>query len=695
MTHHHTHRTKRRTPVLAALVASALLVVGPAAVAQDATDEPTDADSADPAVVDGFADPTGLPPAQPADGTLAPGQGTSFADLGFGTPTLRGTYGSADLFVPLPAGLAPSDTPVDVQVTHSPLLLDRSTLTLVANGVPLASTRLGPATADGTTLSGTIPADVIGAEGVVLSIRAYLRLTQQQCEEIDDPAKWVRVESDSQVDLGTARAEPVLADLPRLFAAPVAADTATTTGFDLDPSSDAELEAAGILAWQVGRWHAARVANPLVAEAGDADRVVAVSAGDAVEVAVANDTRPTLSLRAPADQLPQTARTLASQGVVTTLVDDTSDLGGRTPVATPAEALPWSGPATTFAQLGIDGRDAVGTGTREVFLAIDRPAGWDPTQDPVLELDLDVSSALREGSSTVQVLVNGTDLGTQPLAPAELVDTHRFVVPSGLVTRTIDATPVRTLDLTLRFVLDLPEGQCEAPEQDGARVTVLPTSSVEFPHRDSTDPELARFPYPLGDGGEPVLVIIPASPEPADVVAGLQVAAALGRWALPPGPAPRVVRADQVDDATAGDGVVIGEAAADLGLDLELGSPVVGDGDRAAALLAVGSWPGRGAMLVAVQGEGDQVLLGARALATRDVLRTLRGDRAAVAGDLAVGLGGPDAAPPIELVPIEGGFSLSRLPSYVVPAVVVGLALLLLLAAVIRFRWLPAARRDD
>ncbi|MCW2607127.1 MAG: hypothetical protein JWO60_1820, partial [Frankiales bacterium] len=213
-----------------------------------------------------------LPPAAwaGAQETGQAGAGT-LADVGYGETALRGTYGSAELFVPLAPGLQPSgDAQVDLVLDHSPLLRPRSTLTVLAGGVAVGSTRLGPDNVSGGRLRARVPATLVGASGVALSLRGYLRLTDDDCEEADNPAQWVTVRPSSRVVLATQEAPRSLADVDGLL---TGAGTQTTTEVAVPGDPEPEvLEAAAAVAAQVGRWQGERGKDALVVPAPTAPR---------------------------------------------------------------------------------------------------------------------------------------------------------------------------------------------------------------------------------------------------------------------------------------------------------------------------------------------------------------------------------------------------------------------------------------
>jgi cellulose synthase operon protein B len=657
-----------------------------------------------------------LPPAAGAQTAPPPEEGT-LAALGYGDTALRGTYGSADLFVPLPAGARGTGATVVLDLRVSPLLVDRSTLTVLAGGVEVGSLRLSggdPA----PRLQVDVPAERIGDTGLALGLRGYLRLTEDECEEADNPAQWVTVLATSTVDLDLERTDPVLADLPALFAGPPD-DAPVAIALPDDPEG-AELEVAAAAAWQIGRWRGARGVAAVVARAtDDLDRDVPLVAvglagrlADAAPelalepvggaLAVTNRVAPALVVTAAdGEGLADAAAALADPPTLATLRQDQAVLTGELAQPAPDASAAWSGERTTLAQLGFERQVVTGTGVREIALRIDRPPGWTVRRDVEVELHLDASSALDARTSTAQLLVAGVDVGTRALGEHG-VTRLRFTVPAGLVDRDLQGRPVRSLDLLLRMVLDLPEDRCSAPDPAAAAVALLPTSTLAVPHGEADVLELGRFPHPLehpGREGRTTLVLPDGELAPEELDAALQAAAALGRWAGPGATAPAVARVGELEGGRpegAGGLLVVGDRAVEaIAPDAVPDRTPPAAAAQDAVLAVVGDVAGGPAVLL--DGGGPGLVAAARALVEREVLRQADGSvavvQAGVGDPAAVPLGADAGAPPPpELAPPDPSLLRSR-PDHLVPALVLGGVLLALLLLVVVFRWGPGRRR--
>jgi hypothetical protein len=664
--------------------------------------------------------PALLAPA-PLAAQQAPAAGAPFSAFGYGETDLRGGVGRADIFFALPPDRAPGgETLVDLDISHSPLLLGSSTLTLLAGGVSVASVRLDATNTSHGRVAARVPAELFGGNGLALSVRTYLRLTADECEDPANPALWATVHATSAVALGTRPVARDLTDAPELVAGrrpgtPVGAGV----GLALPASPDAQvLRAAGVVAAQVGRWQADQRQDALVGLAG---------AGPGMDV----EGRPTVTIAAGADTpagFPATwsgggytvdGRTvpgdhglvaLAQEGPVRLLV------GGATPaavveaaealgdslsgpVAAPtggravpvvADANPWRDGAASFAQLGIDRQDLIGPGRREVTVQVDRPPGWTVKGKPTLDLVVDAGAGLDAGRSALEVQVAGVELGQRRLQPGGGPRAYRFEIPAGLLDRRLDGRAVRNLDVTVRMVLGVDQQPCRPVEVEGARATVLPTSAFRLPHDTFDGRELGRFPAGLNG---PVSVVLPRSPDRGTLAAGLQLSAALGRWSEPGTPAPVLTTVDALTDADRQRGVIlVGDADAQLlGAPLDLGQATVAvaPGQSSAVLGLVPSPFDEEQSALVVHGDAAGLLLAARTLASREALADLRGSRLALSGAApAVTLADIDRpSPPPELAPVLGGESFVKDNSWAIPAIVVLAGFLVVLALVARYRW--------
>jgi hypothetical protein len=373
---------------------------------------------------------------------------------------------------------------------------------------------------------------------------------------------------------------------------------------------------------------------------------------------------------------------------------------GVRPSAPVRDSMPWQAGAASFAELGIGRQEVAGLGSREVTLRIDRPSGWTLKSRPQLDLVVDAGAGLDAGSSSLQVQLAGADLGSRRLVPGGAPHTYTFDIPPGLLDRKLDGSVVRSLDLTARFLLNVPHERCQPFDVEAARAALLPTSAFRLPHDDFGGLELGRFPHPLLTSKvRHLAIVLPNAPDSTTLAAGLQLSAGVGRWS-DPGSAPPVLTTaadlEQLESVT--DGLILlGDADVELlghPIDIGRGPVAPGPGQAGAVLGVVPSPLARGASALIVHGDGAGLLLAARALSARTSLAQLRGSRIALTGAMPaqtlVDIARP--SPPPELAPVLGGRSFVAGRSWAIPAVVLLAGFLAALVVVIRYRWGPARR---
>ena len=658
--------------------------------------------------------PALVAPASPAGGQAG---GVPFSAFGYGETEVRGGLGRADLFFPLaPDTAAAGETLVDLDISHSPLLVGPSTLTVLAGGVSVASTRLDGGNVSHGRLQARVPSELFADSGLALSVRTALRLTDDDCEDPSNPALWATVHASSTVALSTRATPRDLADAPALLAGRRGAE-GVTLALPASPDRDL-LRAAGIAAAQIGRWQAAEHKDALVGLATSTDDpgpalVLAAGAGTPAGFPVSwsgsgytvdggghpGDHGVVAISQAGPPRVLLAGATPAAVVEAAQALDD--PLSG--PVALPtgdhaapvvAGASPWRAGAASFAQLGIDRQDLAGVGQREVTLQIERPSGWTVKGEPTLDLVVDAAAGLDPGRSSLAVQVAGVELGERRLQPGGGPHTYRFDIPAGLLDRRLNGGAVRSLDLTVRVNLDVARERCQPFTVEAARATILPTSAFRLPHDDFAGRELGRFPHPMVTAEHTtVTVVLPSSPDRATVAAGLQLCAAVGRWSEPGSPAPLLTTVDALGDAGRDHGLIlIGDADAQLlGAPVDIGRSTVAaaPGQSAAVLGVVPSPLNDDRSALVIHGDPAGLLLAARTLSSRATLADMRGSRLALTGTApAVTVADIDRpAPPAELAPVLGGRSFVAENSWAFPAIVLLVGFVVLLVLLARYRW--------
>lgn len=657
------------------------------------------------------------------------GQGAAkrFADLGYGDRTARGIDAALDYYFPIPTGLRPaSDGLLTLRFSHSPLLRpDRSTLTVALNGQSLASTRLTAENAADGVLAVPLPVAGFTGPGLFVQVQIHMRLTDDACEEVQNPALWTVVSGDSTLRLDLQPvAEGTLADLAALFAPLPLSVPATRLppALVLSPATDpATLQAGGIAAFAVGQWAAQAGQDPVLTVADalppQAPAIVIalgpLPAGDwgavrwngtAYEVdgqaipvdhgilALATTAPPQLLVAGATS----TALEYAAQALTTALPAVPALAVTQAPPAPVAPA--WREGAASFAQLGIAQRRVSGPGEHQIDYAFERPPGWDLRVGATLELHVVTAAGLTPATSWLAVAVNGITLGSQRLrVETNAVERYRFELPADLLNSDLAGIPLRRIDLQVRLYLDLPNIGCEEVDTSAAWAVIEPTSAWRLPHDPAAADDLGRFPAALISDTSARLVL-PVQPTLAEIQAGLELAAAMGRWsALPDVLPPRLVVADAIGDERSGPLAILGDRNRNQlanALNVTASTPFVyqpGRSAQATLHILPSPWQNGARVLLIDATDGAGMRLGVRAFRERALLSVLRGAQAQITGNrdsTVVPLTPPLAVPPQTLTPHIEVALLERMPAWQVVGGILLIALLATAVLVVRIRWL-------
>lgn len=662
-----------------------------------------------------------------------------FADLGYGDRTARTMYGGLDYFFPVPAGEEPLESArLELVYSHSPLLEpERSTMTIIVNGLSVQSVRLTPETRTRATLTVPLPLSVFGGDGFFVQMRFHMRLTRDECEETRNPALWATIHGDSRLVLPTRPAGAYRLDqFERLFAPPPANRPPLALVIPAEPSAE-ELDAAGVVAFELGRRAATIRADPrleVVTTFPDRASVIVGSApalaqllpwgavdwdGRAVTLAgvpipddhgvlaLAESGTPRLLITGATPAAVRRAAQALSDPARRALLDGAYAAVTDAPIPA-SSVLPWANGAASFAQLGIASRSVNGPGEHRIDLAFARPAAWQLRDGSVLTLDVETTPAVRRDTSWIAASVNGIDLGAQPLQ-IDGARPHRytFALPADLLTATLDGRSVRHLDLTVRLFLDPPETGCAVVDGESLRATLLATSAWRLPHSVSSSFDLGRFPAPLSgvDASLPLDVVLPSQPVAAEYAAVLRLMAALGRWEDADGLAPpRLMTADQINERSGRHLILIGGAERNpLSAEAIARQPerfstpqlaVYRPDETSLCRLILGPSPWqRDAGLLIIDGATpDDLAIGVAALERRATLEQLRGPVALIrqGAPPQTGPAAADSAPPSSLTPQIETPLLERLPGWqIAGAILLGAflsALAILLTIQVRAR---------
>lgn len=637
-------------------------------------------------------------------------------DLGAGGLSVQGTAATATTFVRVPPGYAVLRGTIDLRFAHSTLLRpEQSTLTVLVNGVPLSSRRLASNNAAAGRLRVRLPAIADPRGRFTLAVRFGMRITHDSCEDPRNPALWARV-------LPGTRIDAVLAPAGRTVAralsnvAPASPGARMRITLPAAPSA-AELAAAGAAAAALGAADAVVDADPFVelgptspahpglviASGDETDRALrafglahAVAPGEGLVAVTRTGAPRTLVAGSDARGLRRAGAALAAMPVTPSSAP--LEIVRRPTPARPATSLPWRRSAASFAQLGIGTREVSGFGATTLELPADRPPGWTLKDGGVLELVVDPSAAMARDAAAVTVDVADQRVGSRTLKPGSGPQRLRFALPAGPLDRTLRGRALRSVALRLRFDLQLAHNRCQPIDDTAARAMVLKTSSLTLPHEDSDARDLGRFPAPVASAAHRATVVLPAGPSAAETAAGLQLAAAIGRWGDPATPTPVLTRlADLSATAKRGGLVLIGRARGQLGKHVDTSANTAAAPGSGRLTLARSPYDNDRDVLVVAGGDDAGLALAARAVTQHATLERLTGSAAQVSAKdapQATSAAQPAGQAPLALAPVladDKGFFAS-LPRWAFPAAVVLIGFILFVVLLVRRRARPSQR---
>ncbi|RMH00363.1 MAG: hypothetical protein D6706_03995 [Chloroflexi bacterium] len=505
----------------------------------------------------------------------------TFADFGNNEITLRGMFGYGSAWIPLQSNWH-INQPMQVTLRYiaSPLLHPfRTTVTVLANGQEVASFRLAENSSLEQTQTFTIPPNLLRGDGVSLQFNGFLRLTDAECEETNNPGQWLTILDSSTItflpepvtnmpDLAELDREivvrnQVLGNVPVIFVLPDAPDQNVLT-------------VAGKIAARLGRESGSHL-MPFAVETADSLTMTQRESANLVVIGTPA-TQPLIAEMAAAlparlvqDGFVTADNRLSHDGVIQlfaspwnsgrrvllvsggdedalmqageVFADDEAfqALHGRyqfvrelpeTAVVTPPP--PWQNNIATFAQLGDRDRTIEGTGIFEEYYFFRRPPGWIFDNGSRLTLHIATSPALRPQDSYIAAFINDIHIGTVRVGEGvETGDVVSFDLPVALINETASGARPQTLVLRLVVASFMAETLCEQTHPQAAWIRVYADSFFEVPHVYMGLPDLAAFPYPfVSDKPEaPVSLVVPPAPTVAEIAQALNLAAVLGRYA--------------------------------------------------------------------------------------------------------------------------------------------------------------------
>lgn len=510
----------------------------------------------------------------------------TFAELGYSKDeTLHGVRAMREYGVMLPQSWQVQTAPILVlRFSHSPALRPNSSLAVDWNGTRLTSVLLTAENTKDGVLRTEIPAALMRTGYNVLRLEAYMGIQDDFCSDIDNPAVWLTVHNSSylQINFLTKAPEADLGAFPSPFIEPSSLVTNTVTLVLPDSPRLAELTAVATIGAKLGQLAAWRPLQFDVRAASTFDlnqnngHVIVIGARERLPrtldlpIVKTSGTEARLTdLRG--EPLPRHAGVLWEQLtprreallLVVTGEDDAAMLTAARALASPPTYARLSGPlgvvlqvpppqgngsigqTLTLEQLGY--RDITAQGSREQTLnyVIPLPMAWQIQEGATLDLHFAHSALLDANKSSLNVLLNGTPVGSILLTSKTASD--------GRVTFTLPARLFKMGENTLTIVGNI---QVARPTKDPtdclntyyreAWLVVYADSRLRMPGAPANLPAtLGNYPrafigaMDLSD----LTFVVPSEPNLAIARAVVWISARLGRFAQGETLAPLVVDA--------------------------------------------------------------------------------------------------------------------------------------------------------
>ena len=503
----------------------------------------------------------------------------TFDSLGYGDLPLQGLYASSYLYVPFQSNWAlQDDALMMLRYMASPLLLsERSTLTILANNVEVHSLRPVPGALQQVQF--TIPLDRLQGQGVTLQFRAYNRLTEQLCEETNNPAQWLTILADSQISFDHRDSEataslPLIAD-QLLVRGPL--EESPPVRFVLPDAPDQRMlttaaHVAARLSHEIGGVYPVEVvsesaltaaqreesnlvliglkpSSPLLQDiAADLPLAMdeglfltvdgeAVPAGHALVQAFNapwNPARYILLVSANDEAgLSLAGQVFQDRAVYRQLQGEFAFISALNPLPDVQAASPWLQDVTSFAQLGDRDRLVSGFGITDETYYFSKPIGWLFDTGSALQLQIAASPVLRPQESYFAVFINDVFVGSQRIGGDIPAQPLRFELPVGEINQALQRDTAGLIVLRIQIANRIEEGAC-TPADPNVAWTRISASSAFLTRRVYQGlPDLRAFPYPFVDNlaNTATIIALPDAATDEELSYGIGLAALMGRYA--------------------------------------------------------------------------------------------------------------------------------------------------------------------
>ena len=498
--------------------------------------------------------------------------------------TYQGVLVSRDYGINLPAGWEyGSPAVLTLKFSHSPTLDEKSTLAVDWNNVRLGSQALTAENASDGSLELKIPADNLIAGYNTLHVEFYMGISDEFCDDVDNPAVWAVVHRATSLKLLPREAAPQaeLNDFPLPFidSSPVVTNSVTL----LVPAQAGagELSALASVSAKLGEltggWRPLEV-NSMTIEAAVKSKpqgnLIAIADSDGIKQLLSGGTLPAgqsgngvlyeqvspfdsgaLLLAVTGkeqDDVEKAGQALTSTALIPRLSGDTAyvlDL----PESRNEELS--NSVSYTLNDLGYTDTAVFGSREQITSYIIPLKAVWQNNSDAVLDLHFIHSALLQGDRFTLTVAVNNLPVGSMVIKGGDSSDRREsFQIPLSFLSTGVNYLTIQSsIQLADDFSNDV--NYCTEDHYNRAWLTVASDTQITFPTvPDQLTANIAGFPYAFMGAGDlsQLAFILPDKPGAADLAAMSTLAVRLGEVASGDQLLPTVVsaaQADQLDDS--------------------------------------------------------------------------------------------------------------------------------------------------
>ncbi|MDK2979706.1 MAG: hypothetical protein PWQ55_53 [Chloroflexota bacterium] len=491
--------------------------------------------------------------------------------------TYQGILVSRDYGINLPAGWEyGSPAVLAFKFSHSPTLNEKSTVAVDWNGVRLGSQALTAENAAEGTLELQIPAASLVAGFNTLHVEFYMGISDEFCDDVDNPAVWAVVHRATSLALEPREAAPQAElsafPLPFIDSSPVVTNRVTL----LTPAQPGtgELNALAAVSAKLGElsggWRPLEV-NSMTIETALRSKpkgnLIAIADSSTLNDMLADGNLPAATagsglLFEQVSPFDSSALLLAVTGAEQADVEKagkalTSNalaprLSGDT--ATILD-LPESGSAAqtnsvsyTLADLGYTDTAVYGSREQRTAFAIPLKAVWQNNSAAVLDLHFIHSALLTGDRFTLTITVNDLPVGSVVINGGDSSDRKEtFQIPLSFLNTGVNFLAVQSsIQLADDFSNDM--NYCTEDHYNRAWLTVVSDTQVTFPTApDQVSANIAGFPYTYMGASDlsQLAFVLPDAAGAADAAAMSSLAVRLGEVATGGLLKPMVVNAAQ------------------------------------------------------------------------------------------------------------------------------------------------------